>query len=193
VPTRAELASAAALKENRQKAFDDFEAVAADLTSIKATSPAKLAIQGGSNGGLLVSTVLTQRPELFGAVVCEVPLTDMLRFHKLLAGNSWVGEYGSSEDPAMAAVLRGYSPYHNVHSEPRYPRTLVYTSTKDDRVHPGHARKFAARLEEAGQPVMYYENTEGGHSAAANLEQKVKRYSIEYTFLLRELFGPAAP
>ncbi len=182
----------AALKENRQRAFDDFEAVAEDLIRTKATSARKLAIQGGSNGGLLVSVVLTQRPELFGAVVCEVPLTDMLRFHTLLAGNSWIGEYGSSEDPVMAAALSRYSPYHNVHSEPRYPRTLVYTSTKDDRVHPGHARKFAARLEEAGQPVMYYENIEGGHSAAANLEQKVKRYSIEYTFLLRELFGPAS-
>lgn len=184
---------AAALKENRQKAFDDFEAVAADLSRIKATSPAKLAIQGGSNGGLLVATVLTQRPELFGAVLCEVPLTDMLRFHTLLAGNSWVGEYGSSEDPKMAAVLRSYSPYQNVHETPRYPRALIYTSTKDDRVHPGHARKFAARLEEAGQPYLYYENTEGGHSAAANLEQKVKRYTIEYVFLLRQLFGPARP
>ena len=182
---------AAALKENRQTAFDDFEAVAADLAKTRATSPRRLAIQGGSNGGLLVSTVLTQRPELFGAVVCEVPLTDMLRFHKLLAGNSWVGVYGSSEDPAMAEVLRRYSPYHNVRAAPRYPRTLVYTSTKDDRVHPGHARKFTARLEEEGQPVMYYENVEGGHSAAANLEQRVKRYAIEYTFLLRELFGPA--
>jgi prolyl oligopeptidase len=184
---------AAALKENRQKAFDDFEAVAADLASTKETSPRYLAIQGGSNGGLLVSTVLVQRPELFGAVVCEVPLTDMLRFHMLLAGNSWVDEYGSADDPKTAAVLRGYSPYQNVKSTPRYPRTLVYTSTKDDRVHPGHARKFASALEDAGQPVSYYENTEGGHSAAANLEQRVKRYSIEYTFLLEELFGPAKP
>ncbi|MFI5346490.1 MAG: prolyl oligopeptidase family protein [Elusimicrobiota bacterium] len=181
----------AALKENRQKAFDDFEAVAEDLARTKATSPRKIAIQGGSNGGLLVSTVLTQRPELFGAVVCEVPLTDMLRFNHLLAGDSWVGEYGNPDVPAEAAFLRRYSPYQNVHDAPRYPRTLVYTSTKDDRVHPGHARKFTARLEEAGQPVMYYENTEGGHSAAANLEQRVKRYAIEYTFLLRELFGPA--
>lgn len=182
---------AAALKENRQKAFDDFEAVAEDLARTKATSPRRLAVQGGSNGGLLVSTVLTQRPELFGAVLCEVPLTDMLRFNKLLAGDSWVGEYGSPDVPAEAEVLRRYSPYQNVKPAPRYPRTLVYTSTKDDRVHPGHARKFTARLEEAGQPVMYYENTEGGHSAAANLEQRVKRYAIEYTFLLRELFGPA--
>lgn len=184
---------AAALKENRQRAFDDFEAVAEDLERTKATSPAKLAIQGGSNGGLLVATVLTQRPELFGAVVCEVPLTDMLRFNHLLAGASWVGEYGDPDVPAEAAYLRRYSPYQNVRSEPRYPPTLIYTSTKDDRVHPGHARKFAARLEEAGQPVAYYENVEGGHSAAANLDQRVKRYAIEYTFLLRELFGPVKP
>ena len=178
----------AALKENRQRAFDDFEAVAADLEKTKETSPAKLAIMGGSNGGLLVATVLTQRPELLGAVVCEVPITDMLRYDKLLAGNSWVGEYGTSDDPAMAPVLLRYSPYQNVRAGVRYPKTLIYTSTKDDRVHPGHARKLAARLEEVGAPVTYYENVEGGHSAAANLEQRVKRYAIEYTFLLRSLF-----
>jgi len=177
----------AALKENRQRAYDDFEAVAEDLSKTKETSPRRLAIQGGSNGGLLVATALTERPELYGAVLCEVPLTDMLRYDQLLAGNSWVGEYGSPSDPAMAAVLRGYSPYQNVRSDVRYPPALIYTSTKDDRVHPGHARKFAARLEEAGQLVSYYENVEGGHSAAANLEQRVKRYAIEYTFLLRRL------
>ena len=179
---------AAALKENRQRAFDDFEAVAEDLEKTKETSPAKLAIMGGSNGGLLVATVLTQRPELYGAVVCEVPITDMMRYDKLLAGNSWVGEYGSSDDPAMAPVLRKYSPYQNVRAGVVYPKTLIYTSTKDDRVHPGHARKFASALEDAGAPVTYYENVEGGHSAAANLEQRVKRYAIEYTFLLRSLF-----
>ncbi|NNN05006.1 MAG: S9 family peptidase [Elusimicrobia bacterium] len=177
----------AALKEHRQRAFDDFEAVAEDLSKTKETSPRHLAIQGGSNGGLLVATVLTQRPELFGAVLCEVPLTDMLRYNHLLAGNSWVGEYGDPDVPAQAAYLRRYSPYQNVRSDVRYPPALIYSSTKDDRVDPGHARKFAARLEEAGQPVLYYENTEGGHSAAANLEQRVKRYTIEYTFLLQRL------
>ncbi len=177
----------AALKEHRQRAFDDFEAVAEDLSKTKETSPRRLAIQGGSNGGLLVATALTQRPELFGAVLCEVPLTDMLRYSHLLAGNSWVGEYGDPDVPAQAAYLRRYSPYQNVRSDARYPPALIYSSTKDDRVDPGHARKFAARLEEAGQPVLYYENTEGGHSAAANLEQTVKRYAIEYTFLLKEL------
>ncbi|HXT00458.1 MAG TPA: prolyl oligopeptidase family serine peptidase [Elusimicrobiota bacterium] len=179
---------AAALKEHRQRAFDDFEAVAEDLEKTKETSPAKLAIQGGSNGGLLVATALTERPDLYGAVVCEVPITDMLRYDKLLAGNSWVGEYGTADDPAMRPVLLKYSPYQNVRPGVHYPKTLIYTSTKDDRVHPGHARKFAAALEDAGAPVTYYENTEGGHSAAANLEQRVKRYAIEYTFLLRALF-----
>jgi len=111
----------------------------------------------------------------------------MLRFNHLLAGDSWVGEYGNPDVPAEAAYIGRYSPYQNVHSKPPYPPILIYTSTKDDRVHPGHARKFAARLEEAGQPVSYYENTEGGHSAAANLEQRVKRYAIEYTFLLERL------
>lgn len=179
----------AALKTNRQRAFDDFEAVAEDLSKTKETSPAKLAVMGGSNGGLLVSTVLTQRPDLMGAAVDEVPLTDMLRFNKLLAGDSWVGEYGSPEVPAERAFLETYSPYQHVRKGVRYPKVLVYTSTKDDRVHPGHARKFASALEDAGAPVTYYENTEGGHSAAANLDQRVKRYSIEYTFLLRSLFG----
>jgi prolyl oligopeptidase len=178
----------AALKENRQRAFDDFEAVAEDLEKTRETSPAKLAIMGGSNGGLLVATVLTQKPELLGAVVCDVPITDMLRYEKLGAGSSWVGEYGSADDPATASVLRGYSPYQNVRPGVRYPKTLIYSSTKDDRVHPGHARKLAARLEEVGAPVAYYENVEGGHSAAANLGQRVERYAIEYTFLLRALF-----
>ncbi|HEX4046484.1 MAG TPA: prolyl oligopeptidase family serine peptidase, partial [Elusimicrobiota bacterium] len=126
----------AALKEHRQRAFDDFEAVAEDLEKTKETSPSKLAIMGGSNGGLLVATVETQRPDLLGAVVCEVPITDMLRYEKLGAGSSWVGEYGSASDPAMAAVLRRYSPYQNVRPGVRYPKTLIYSSTKDDRVQP---------------------------------------------------------
>jgi len=179
----------AALKEHRQRAYDDFEAVAEDLIRSKETSPRRLAIEGGSNGGLLVAAVYTQRPELFGAVLCEVPLTDMLRFNHLLAGDSWVGEYGNPDVPAEADYLRRYSPYQNVRAQTRYPPILIYTSTKDDRVHPGHARKFAAALEDVGAPVSYYENTEGGHSAAANLEQRVQRYSIEYTFLLNRLMN----
>ena len=170
----------AALKENRQLAFDDFAAVAEDLIKSKATSPRRLGIMGGSNGGLLVGAALTQRPELFNAVVVQVPLLDMLRYHKLLAGHLWVGEYGSPDDPKMAPIIAKYSPYQN-------PQTLVITSTKDDRVHPGHARRFVARLEELKQPVLYFENMEGGHSAAANIEQRIKRQSLEFTYLLRRL------
>lgn len=177
----------AALKENRQLAFDDFLAVAEDLVSSKLTSPRRLGIMGGSNGGLLVGAALTQRPELFNAVVVQVPLLDMLRYHTLLAGHLWVGEYGNPDDPAMAAVIGRYSPYQNAKAEPKYPQTLVITSTKDDRVHPGHARRFVARLLELGQPVLYFENMEGGHSAAANLEQRVRRQALEFTYLLRRL------
>lgn len=177
----------AALKENRQKAFDDFLAVAEHLQAAKVSSPRRLGIMGGSNGGLLVGAALTQRPELFNAVVCQVPLLDMTRYHTLLAGHLWVGEYGSVEDPKLAPVIKGYSPYQNAKAKPRYPKTLVITSTKDDRVHPGHARRFVARLQELGQPVIYFENMEGGHSAAANIEQRIKRQSLEFTYLLRQL------
>ncbi len=177
----------AALKENRQLAFDDFLAVSEDLIKTKVTSARRLGIMGGSNGGLLVGAALTQRPELFNAVVVQVPLLDMMRYHKLLAGHLWVGEYGSADDPVMAPVIRRYSPYQNVKAKPKYPKTLVITSTKDDRVHPGHARRFVARLLELKQPVLYFENMEGGHSAAANLEQRVRRQALEFTYLLRQL------
>ncbi|MDX6770777.1 MAG: prolyl oligopeptidase family serine peptidase [Elusimicrobiota bacterium] len=177
----------AALKENRQLAFDDFLAVAEDLIASKVTSSRRLGIMGGSNGGLLVGAALTQRPDLFNAVVVQVPLLDMMRYHKLLAGHLWVGEYGSPDDPVMGPVIRKYSPYQNARPKPKYPKTLVITSTKDDRVHPGHARRFVARLKELRQPVLYFENMEGGHSAAANLEQRVRRQALEFTYLLRQL------
>ncbi len=177
----------AALKENRQLAFDDFIAVGEDLAKTKVSSPRRLGIMGGSNGGLLVGAALVQRPDLFNAVVVQVPLLDMLRYHKLLAGHLWVGEYGSPDDAKMAAVIAKYSPYQNAKAEPAYPKTFVITSTKDDRVHPGHARRFVSRLQELKQPVLYFENIEGGHSAAANLEQRVKRQSLEYVYLLRQL------
>lgn len=180
----------AALTVNRQKAFDDFAAVAADLQRRGLTSPRRLGIYGGSNGGLLVGTVMLQRPELFNAVACAVPLLDMLRYHKLLAGASWMGEYGDPEDPAARAALLAYSPYQNVKPTVRYPRAFFYTSTKDDRVHPGHARKMVARLREQGHPVLYYENTEGGHSAAADLEQRIKLWARHYIYFLRGLTGP---
>ncbi|MBI4565243.1 MAG: S9 family peptidase [Planctomycetes bacterium] len=177
----------AALKENRQRAYDDFISVAEDLVRRRVTSPRRLGIMGGSNGGLLVGAAFTQRPYLFHAVVCQVPLLDMLRYHKLLAGHSWMAEYGDPEDPEMAEVIRRYSPYQNVRPRTEYPHVFFVTSTKDDRVHPGHARKMAAKMEAQGHDILYYENIEGGHSAAANLEQRVKRTALEYTYLFRQL------
>lgn len=177
----------AALKENRQRAYDDFASVAEDLIKRGVTSPKHLGIQGGSNGGLLVGVMLTQRPELFGAVVCQVPLLDMHRYHRLLAGASWMSEYGNPDDPAQWAYLSRYSPYQNVRKAPKYPPVLLTTSTRDDRVHPGHARKMTARLLESGQPVLYYENIEGGHGGAANNQQKAYMDALAYTFLWQQL------
>jgi prolyl oligopeptidase len=177
----------AALKDRRQRAYDDFIAVAADLNRLHFTRPERLGIMGGSNGGLLMGVMLTQRPDLFGAIVCQVPLLDMLRYPKLLAGASWMGEYGDPEDPGYGPVIARYSPYQNVKRELKYPRVFIETSTKDDRVHPGHARKMVARLEELGKGVIYYENIEGGHSAAADLEQRARRNAMEYTYLWQQL------
>jgi prolyl oligopeptidase len=142
---------------------------------------------GGSNGGLLVGAVLVQRPELFNAVVCQVPLLDMQRYHLLLAGASWMGEYGDPDDAAEWEAIARYSPYQNVASGRRYPRVLFTTSTRDDRVHPGHARKMAQRMREQGHDVLYWENTEGGHAGAANNEQTAKMWALTYAFLLRQL------
>lgn len=177
----------AALKTNRQKAFDDFIAVAEDLIDRKITSKQKLAIMGGSNGGLLVGAVMVQRPDLFKAVVCQVPLLDMLRFHKLLAGHSWVGEYGSPDVPAEREAIEKYSPYQNLKPNRSYPMTFFMTSTKDDRVHPGHARKMMAKMMEYDKPALYWENTEGGHAGAANIEQRVKFSALQWTFLTEQL------
>ena len=180
----------AALKENRQSAYDDFAAVAEHLVESGVTEPSRLGIYGGSNGGLLVGVAFTQRPELFGAVVCAVPLLDMLRYHKLLAGASWMGEYGNPDMPEERAWLAAYSPYQNLREGAQYPAVFFTTSTRDDRVHPGHARKMAAKMRDAGHEVVYYENTEGGHSAAANLEQVAKRDALVATFLMQELMDP---
>jgi len=177
----------AALKEKRHRAYEDFIAVAEDLVSRRVTSPAHLGVKGGSNGGLLVGNMLTMRPDLFGAVVCQVPLLDMRRYHTLLAGASWMGEYGDPDDPQQWEFIRGFSPYHNVESERRYPPILITTSTRDDRVHPGHARKMTARLLELGKPVLYYENIEGGHGGAADNRQRAFMDALGYTFLDREL------
>jgi len=177
----------AVLKENRPRVFDDFIAVAEDLVARKITSPSRLAISGGSNGGLLVGACFTRRPELFGAVVCVVPLLDMMRYTKLPPGASWIGEYGDPEDPALREVIRSYSPYQNLARGKKYPEVLFVTSTRDDRVHPGHARKMAARMEEMGHPFLYYENIEGGHGAAANLEQYIHRVSLQAVYLYQKV------
>ncbi len=177
----------AALKGRRQRAYDDFIAVAEDLIARHVTSPRRLGIMGGSNGGLLMGVMLTQRPDLFRAVVIQVPLLDMLRFHKLLAGASWIAEYGDPEIPEEAEFLRHISPYHNLAAGRPYPEPLFVTSTRDDRVHPGHARKMAAKMAALGLPFLYYENVEGGHSAAANLRQRAHHYALEFTYLTRKL------
>ena len=179
----------AALKEKRPRAYEDFIAVAEDLVARKVTSPGRLGIKGGSNGGLLMGNMYAMRPDLFGAVVCQVPLLDMRRFNKLLAGASWMGEYGDPDVPAEWAFIRGFSPYHNVARAREYPPLLITTSTRDDRVHPGHARKMTARLREFGKPVLYYENIEGGHGGAADNRQRAFMEALGYTFLERELTG----
>ena len=177
----------AALREHRQRAFDDFIAVAEDVIARKISSPRHLGIMGGSNGGLLVGAALTQRPELFNAVVCQVPLLDMRRYHKLLAGASWMGEYGDPDVPEQWAYISKYSPYQNVFKDKKYPRVLFTTSTRDDRVHPGHARKMAALMQEQEHDVLYWENTEGGHAGAANNEQTATMWALTYAFLFNEL------
>jgi len=177
----------AALKKNRRKAYEDFIAVAEDLIRRKITSPDRLGIEGGSNGGLLVGAAFTMRPDLFKAVVCEAPLLDMKRYSKLLAGASWQAEYGNPDDPDMWAYIRTYSPYHNLAKEKKYPRVFFTTSTRDDRVHPGHARKMAARMLELGHPFYYYENTEGGHAGAANNRQRAYMSALAYTYLWKQL------
>ncbi len=177
----------AALKANRGRAYEDFAAVAQDLIARKITSPKHLGIQGGSNGGLLTGNMLTQYPELFGAVVIQVPLLDMQRYHKLLAGASWMAEYGDPDKPAEWAFIKTFSPYHLLRDEADYPPTLITTSTRDDRVHPGHARKFPARMLEQGHDVTYYENIEGGHGGAADNKQQAFMSALAFTFLWETL------
>ncbi|MFN7127728.1 MAG: prolyl oligopeptidase family serine peptidase [Brevundimonas sp.] len=182
----------AALQQNRQRAHEDFQAVALDLIARDITSQPKLGIMGGSQGGLFMGAMLTQRPDLINAAVIQVPLFDMLRFHKLLAGASWIGEYGNPDVPEERAWIQAYSPYQNLRAGQPYPEVFIHTSTKDDRVHPGHARKAAARLEELGYPVLFYENTDGGHAAGANLQETARRLALEYTYLSRRLMDSPA-
>ena len=177
----------AGLKGNRQRIYDDFIAVGEDLIEKKITTPRHLGIMGGSNGGLLMGVMLNQRPDLWNAVVVQVPLLDMLRYHKLLAGASWVDEYGDPDTPEERAFLEQISPYHNFNAEADYPTPFFLTSTKDDRVHPGHARKMARLFEQAGKPFYYYENIDGGHSAAANQAERARRSALEFMYLTRAL------
>ena len=177
----------AAQGASRHRAHEDFVAVARDLVARRITSPRRLGIMGGSQGGLFMGVAMTQHPELFNAAVIQVPLFDMMRFHKLLAGASWIAEYGNPDVPEQREWIAKYSPYQALKAGQKYPEPFIHTSTKDDRVHPGHARKAVARLEELGYPVLFYENIDGGHSAAANLKETAKRIALEWTYLSRKL------
>jgi len=177
----------AAIKQNRQKAYDDMAAVSEDLIKRKVTSPKHLGVMGGSNGGLLVGVMLTERPDLYNAVVCQSPLLDMKRFNKLLAGASWMGEYGNPDNPKDWAYIKKYSPYQNVYKDKKYPPVLFTTSTRDDRVHPGHARKMAAKMESYGDHVYFYEYTEGGHSAGVTNKEVAFESAITFSFLWMNL------
>ena len=173
----------AALRANRHKAFEDFIAVGEALVATGVTSREHLGIMGGSNGGLLVGASFTQRPDLFKAVVCQVPLLDMRRYNKLLAGASWMAEYGNPDEPKDWAFIKTWSPYQNVKEDIDYPRVFFRTSTRDDRVHPGHARKMVARMLSMDHPVYYYENTEGGHAGAANNNQRGYATALDFAYL----------
>lgn len=175
------------LREKRQLAFDDFAAVARDLEARKITSPRRLGIYGRSNGGVLTTVSMTQHPELWNAVVVESPLVDMLRYHKLSAGASWVGEYGDPDVAEDRAFIAKYDGYLNLKSGQKYPEPYVTTNTRDDRVHPGHARKFAAKLEAMGYPYLYYENTFGGHANDADPELNARRWALHYVYLSQKL------
>lgn len=179
----------AGLRDKRQRVFDDLYTVAEALVKTGLTTPPQLGLHGRSNGGLLASVALTQRPRLFGAIMIGVPLVDMERYHKLLAGASWMDEYGNPDVPSDLAFISAYSPYQNIRPGQPYPVPFIYTSTKDDRVHPGHARKLAAKLESLGYPYFYYENTQGGHAGVASLKESAYRIALMVTYLNRELRG----
>jgi prolyl oligopeptidase len=179
----------AALLENRQRAYDDFIAVSEDLIDRGITSPEHLGIEGGSNGGLLVGVAMTQQPDLYDAVVSQVPLFDMRRYNRMLAGASWMAEYGNPDVPEEWAYIREYSPYHNVDPDTDYPEAFIWTNTRDDRVHPGHARKMVELLRSQGHPVLYFENSEGGHGAGATPEQEAEVRALAEVYLWQRLGG----
>jgi prolyl oligopeptidase len=182
-----------AMLEKHQNAFDDFIAVAEDLIKRKITTPEHLGIQGGSNGGLLVGGCFVQRPELFEAVACMVPLLDMKRYNKLLAGASWMAEYGNPDTEDWDNYMSSWSPYQNLEAGKDYPKVFFATSTRDDRVHPGHARKMVMKMTDMNKPVYYYENTEGGHGMAANLNQRAYMYALTYAYMWKMLRDNPTP
>jgi prolyl oligopeptidase len=177
----------AGLKENRQNVYDDFVAVAEDIIDRGISSPDHVGVEGGSNGGLLVGVAMTQRPDLYNAIVCQVPLLDMKRYHTLLAGASWMAEYGDPDNPDEWAYISQYSPYQNVHADVEYPRPFIFTTTRDDRVHPGHARKMAAKMMDLGHEVLYFENVEGGHGAGVTPEQQAESLALAAAYLHLQL------
>jgi prolyl oligopeptidase len=181
----------AALKQDRPRALEDFAAVARALVARRVTSVPHLGIEGGSNGGLLVGNMLVRHPDLFGAVVCQVPLLDMRRYSRLLAGASWIAEYGDPDLPEDWAFLKDLSPYENLRPGVAYPPVLFMTTTRDDRVHPAHARKMMAKMKAMGCPARYFENTEGGHGAGADNRQTARFWAICYAFLERVLASVA--
>jgi prolyl oligopeptidase len=177
----------AGLKTHRQRIYDDFAAVGQDLVTRRITSPRRLGIMGGSNGGLLMGVEMTQHPEMWNAIVIDVPLLDMLGFEHIAAGASWVGEYGSVSVPEERAFLASISPYNQLKPDENYPEPLIFTTTKDDRVGPVHARKFAAKMEEFKKPFFYDEIIEGGHSAGADLKERAQTSAVQFTYLTRKL------
>jgi prolyl oligopeptidase len=177
----------AGLKTHRQRIYDDFAAVGQDLVKRRITSPRRLGIVGGSNGGLLVGVEMTQHPEMWNAVLIAIPLLDMLRYEQIAAGASWVGEYGSVSVPEERAFLASISPYNQLKPDVKYPEPLITTTTKDDRVGPQHARKFAARMEELHMPFFYREIIEGGHGSGADLKEQAATYALEYMYFTRKL------
>jgi prolyl oligopeptidase len=179
----------AGLKENRQRIYDDFAAVAEELIRQGTTSPGHLGIMGESNGGLLVGVAFTERPELYKAVVSQSPLLDMQRYNHLLAGASWMAEYGDPDKPEEWAYISKYSPYQNLKANTKYPKVMLTTTTRDDRVHPAHARKMAAKMDSMGLPFYYFENTEGGHGAGVTNEQRAKSLALTYAYLWQQLGG----
>ncbi len=181
-----------AIRENKQRTWDDFIAVGQDLVDRGFTSPEHLGIQGGSQGGLLVGTAFTQRPDLFGAAIVQIPLFDMLRYHLIGRGASWIGEYGDPRIPEQRAWIEGYSPYQMIEEDEDYPTPFLWASTADDRTHPAHARKAAAKLKEQGHPYYYFEDTVGGHSGGVDNEQRAKLQALQYVYLMQQLMDGAA-